>query len=221
MNFILTPDQLKTLMASLGKKELFGVRDCGAPLDRETAVRCIAELVRGGLLIPEENALRCRKELRQLLRPLLAPRRVFQWLDPVSGAQLVGYCDGRDCTLLGSLAGQKNAIRLFACGQRRLAELLEEEGLLPDESTGEIAGLPPFFNESGEWLLTRGAQQGVLGWIDLYDPETHRREARGMLCKTGQATLLATEDSRGTAARTYRKNALAQWLDVHMNGETA
>ena len=139
----------------------------------------------------------------------------------MSGAQLVGYCAGRDCTLLGSLAGQKNAIRLFACGQGRLAELLEEEGLLPDESTGEITGLPPFFNESGEWLLTRGAQRGVLGWIDLYDPETHRREARGMLCKTGQTTLLATEDFHGTAAHTYRKNALAQWLDVHMNGETA
>ena len=104
---------------------------------------------------------------------------------------------------------------------QKACRLLEEEGLLPDESTGEIAGLPPFFNESGEWLLTRGAQQGVLGWIDLYDPETHRREARGMLCKTGQATLLATEDFHGTAAHTYRKNALAQWLDVHMNGETA
>ena len=221
MNFILTPDQLKTLMASLGKTELFGVRDCGEPLDRESAVRCIAELVQGGLLLPAENAFRCRPELREMLRPLLTPCCVFQWIDPVAGAQLVGYCDERGCTLLGSVTGQKNAIRLFACERREFTELLEEDGLLPAESTGESAELPPFLNESGEWLLTRGAQQGVLGWIDLYDPETHRREARGMLCKVGQTTIFATEDACGTAAHTYRKKVLVKWLDAHMNGETA
>lgn len=219
MNYILTSDQLKTMAALLGADELFGLHDDGQILSRETMVRCVAELVRGGLLAPENGSFRCVSHLREMLQCVANPECVFLWTCPETGRQVEGCCAGARCTLLERLPGQKDAFRLIFRTREELAVFLEEEGFLPEEGGGGKNLLPAYFRLPAETLLAHGAALGVSGWVDVFDAKTHQRSARGMIYREKDALSFAAETVEKIEVNAYGKAALGKWLEEQTNGE--
>lgn len=223
MNYIMTLKEFETLVVLLGGHEVFGMQELAPTLSREDIVEAVARLTRRGVLIPEENRFHCKPEVRTLVQWAISPQRTIL-ITATDGKkpQICGYFVNERCTLLERIPLRKGEYRLRQRDAQELTEELAEDGYLPEDSKTaeeELPDTPRFLHDTQETLIAHGEEKGLRFWVDFFDGQTHRQQARGVVYQQDHRLLFATLTEEKEQVAVYHQKSFSQWLCRTMKGE--